>query len=284
MKAAAPFNKTRIAPTPSGFLHLGNALSFMITASLAKSSGAKLLLRIDDLDRERVEREYVEDIFVTLDFLGIHWQEGPRNHDEFEHKWSQMQRLALYNAALQQLQDGGHLFACTCSRTQVLEKSPDGSYPGTCRGKNLPLNTPFASWRVHTNAGIGLHVKTFEGNTIETSLPPSMQDFIVRKKDGFPAYQLSSLVDDLHFGIDLIVRGQDLWDSTLAQLYLATLLQRAAFLNTVFFHHPLLEIAPGKKLSKSAGDTSIDYLRRQGLSREDVYKLIDGMKGDVGVI
>lgn len=272
MKAA--FSKTRIAPTPSGFLHLGNALSFMITHSLAKKYGANILLRIDDLDRERVEKEYVEDIFDTLHFLGIQWQEGPRNYHEYEQKWSQMQRLALYNAALEQLQHGGHLFACTCSRTQVLEKSPDGSYPGTCREKKLPLNTPFVSWRVRTSADAALSVKTIEGNIIHATLPHSMQDFIVRKKDGFPAYQLSSVVDDLHFGVDLIVRGQDLWDSTLAQLYLCALLHRPEFANIVFHHHPLVEAEPGKKLSKSAGDTSIRHLRLQGLSWEQVSSQI----------
>lgn len=277
MKAAPLFTKTRIAPTPSGFLHLGNALSFMITDKLSKQYGARLLLRIDDLDRERVEREYVEDIFETLHFLGIEWQEGPQNYNEYEHGWSQMQRLALYNAALQQLQDGGHLFACTCSRTQVLEKSSDGSYPGTCRHKNLPLDTPLANWRVRTDADVILQVKTLEGNIIETTLPRSMQDFVVRKKDGFPAYQLSSLVDDLHFGVDLIVRGQDLWDSTLAQLYLAKLLEQPAFSNTVFHHHPLVEVEPGKKLSKSAGDTSVRHLRMQGVGREEVYKMIAEM-------
>jgi glutamyl/glutaminyl-tRNA synthetase len=274
MKAAPQFRKTRIAPTPSGFLHLGNALSFIITDTLAKRHGAQILLRIDDLDRDRVEREYVEDIFETLHFLGIRWQQGPQSYEAYEQQWSQMHRLALYNAALQQLLDCGHLFACTCSRTQVLEKSPDGSYPGTCRNKNLPMDTAFASWRVRTDAGMLFRVKTLEADSIETRLAPSMQDFIVRRKDGFPAYQLSSVVDDLHFATDLIVRGQDLWDSTIAQLYLAQLLQQPAFANTTFVHHPLIEAAPGRKLSKSAGDTSIRHLRKQGLSREEVFKLL----------
>jgi glutamyl/glutaminyl-tRNA synthetase len=259
------FYKTRIAPTPSGFLHLGNAFSFMITHKLAKQYNAKLLLRIDDLDRERVEKEYVEDIFATLQFLGIDWDEGPENYAEFEGKWSQMHRLTLYNDALQQLQESGHLFACTCSRTQILTDNP-------CRNKNLPLDTPNASWRVRTDAGIKLWVKTLEGDVLESTLPPSMQNFIVRKKDGFPAYQLSSMADDVHFGVDLIVRGRDLWDSTLAQLYLASLLGKTDFLNTTFFHHPLLEGSQGQKLSKSAGDTSIQYLRKQGVSKDEVIK------------
>jgi glutamyl/glutaminyl-tRNA synthetase len=272
--ALASFNKTRIAPTPSGFLHLGNALSFIITAAVAKQSNAKILLRIDDLDRERAEKDYVEDIFETLRFLDIHWHEGPKYFAAYETQWSQIHRLSLYNAALQQLKESGHLFACTCSRTQVLKGNPDGSYSGACRNKGLPLDAPNACWRVRTDPNSKLRIKAWEGSVIEATLPRSMKDFIVRKKDGFPAYQLSSLVDDVHFGIDLVVRGQDLWDSTLAQLYLASLLQQPAFTNVTFLHHPLLEAAPGQKLSKSAGDTSIQYLRKEGMSKDDLYKLI----------
>ena len=271
---AISFHKTRIAPTPSGFLHVGNASSFMITAALAEETNAKLLLRIDDLDRDRVEEAYVKDIFETLHFLEITWDEGPQNYEEYQHTWSQMQRLALYNAALEQLQQSGHLFACTCSRTQVLKDSPDGSYPGTCRHKKLPLNTPGANWRVSTDANTKLHVKTLEGNIMEATLPRSMQDFVVRKKDGFPAYQLTSVIDDLHFGIDFIVRGQDLWDSTLAQSYLALLLEQNTFANICFHHHALLEAAPGQKLSKSAGDTSIQHLRKQGMKKADILNII----------
>ena len=94
------FQKTRIAPTPSGYLHLGNVLSFALTAALARRAGAAILLRIDDLDRERVSRDYVEDIFETLRFLGIPWDEGPRDFSEYERVWSQLHRLRLYREAL----------------------------------------------------------------------------------------------------------------------------------------------------------------------------------------
>src|SRR5579863_6846848 len=107
------FDKTRIAPTPSGFLHLGNVLSFAITAAIAEKTGAKILLRIDDLDRDRVNREYVEDIFDTLNFLQIPWDEGPRNYKEYESEYSQLYRMDLYQVALQQLKDSGQVFACT---------------------------------------------------------------------------------------------------------------------------------------------------------------------------
>ncbi len=90
------YKKTRIAPTPSGFLHLGNVLSFSITAALAKKHSAKILLRIDDLDRARANDQYLQDIFDTLNFLEIPWDEGPRNVNEFKNAYSQAHRMACH--------------------------------------------------------------------------------------------------------------------------------------------------------------------------------------------
>lgn len=266
------FRKTRIAPTPSGFLHLGNVLSFAITAALARKAQARILLRIDDLDRERVSREYVQDIFDTLNFMEISWDEGPRNYEDYASAWSQMHRLEAYGKALEQLKP--HLFACDCSRTQIAAVSPDGSYPGTCRDKGIPLETPGVNWRLQTEETTQIYV-----NGVSATLPRSVKDFIVRKKDGLPAYQLASVVDDMHFGIDMIVRGQDLWDSTLAQLYLASLLPDERFLSTSFYHHPLLMESAEKKLSKSDGATSIRALRLAGKKPADIYAMIAGMMG-----
>ena len=274
---AGAFNKTRLAPTPSGFLHLGNVLSFMITDSLAKQTNARVMLRIDDIHREKVQTAYIEDIFDTLHFMGIDWQEGPRNLDEFEREWSQLHRLPLYDNALQKLRSSGHLFACNCSHAQIWNENPGGSYPGTCRNKMLSLDMPGVTWRVRTDKDMKLHVRVLEGDVIESILPASMQDFAVRKQNGLPSYQLSALVDDVHFGVDLIVRGQDLWPSTLSQLYLAAILEIPAFSNITFLHHALLEAAPGQKLSKSAGDTSIQYLRKHGMTREDIVAAISKM-------
>lgn len=266
------FNKTRIAPTPSGFLHVGNVLSFSITAALARKHGAKVLLRIDDLDRARVNREYVTDIFDTLRFLEIPWDEGPQDADDFEARFSQIHRMHLYNEALEQLAAGGFVFACTCSRKQMSEI---GSC--TCSDKQIPLNTPGASWRLRTDNVATLQVKSYTGKIIQTQLPAEMENFMVKKKDGFPAYQLTSVIDDLFYGVDLIVRGEDLWASTLAQTQLATVLGKQDFSDIVFYHHPLLLEADGKKLSKSAGSTSIRYLEQEGESAEDVFMLISDL-------
>jgi glutamyl/glutaminyl-tRNA synthetase len=272
------FHKTRIAPTPSGFLHLGNVLSFSITAFLAEQTGAQILLRIDDLDRDRANPEYIQDIFDTLNFLEIPWHEGPRDLQEFEIEYSQLHRMDLYKKALQQLEDSQAVFACTCSRSQIRQNNPDDIYPGTCRNKGLPLDTPEASWRLRTNDSAELSVKTLNDDIVKTTLSPDMRDFVVRKKDGYPAYQLASIIDDLHFGIDLVVRGQDLWPSTLAQLYLASKLGVDTFTNSTFYHHVLLT-EEGKKLSKSAGDASVRYLRKLGKKPADIYAQIGRMAG-----
>ena len=272
------FNKTRIAPTPSGYLHLGNVLSFAITAALAAKTNAKILLRIDDADRERTNKLYVQDIFDTLNFLQIPWQEGPRNMEEYEKEYSQLHRMDMYRKALQQLKESDAVFACTCSRADVLRLNADSIYSGTCRDKNLPLDTQNASWRIRTDDTKELTVKTLNGE-INTTLPESMQYFMVKKRDGFPAYQLTSLMDDVYFGIDLVVRGEDLWSSTLAQLYLASILGQGDFLNATFYHHPLIIGIDGNKLSKSEGATSVHYLRKEGKKPADIYDMIAGMIG-----
>ncbi|MFI5136755.1 MAG: glutamate--tRNA ligase family protein [Sphingobacteriales bacterium] len=266
------YNKTRLAPTPSGFLHAGNVLSFAIAAALARKTGAKILLRIDDLDEARVNTLYIQDIFDTLNFLDIPWDEGPRNSTEFEESYSQKHRMALYNEALQQLADEGKVFACTCSRSQLQNK-----HPCNCRSMQIPLNTKNTSWRLVTDNMPELEVKSYPGKTIRSFLPADMKNFIVKKKGGFPAYQLTSVIDDLFYGVDLVVRGDDLWPSTLAQQVLASALGGNNFSDITFYHHPLLMEADEKKLSKSAGALSIKYLRESGKSPAEIYRLIAAM-------
>jgi glutamyl-tRNA synthetase len=271
------FSRTRIAPTPSGFLHIGNAFSFALTAALACEAGAGILLRIDDMDSGRVQPEYIGDIFETLRFLDIPWTEGPKDAADFNRRFSQHLRLPLYKDALKTLADSGKVYACTCSRAGIRSRH-GGIYPGTCRRKNIPLDAPDAAWRIDTEGAPPISVRTPAGTKTE-NLPESMRHFIVRKKDGFPAYQLASLIDDVHFGIDLVVRGEDLWPSTLAQLFLAGIVGQRAFSDAVFFHHPLIRESSGRKLSKSAGDTSVRFLRQSGMAAADVYAQIGSAFG-----
>lgn len=268
------FNLTRIAPTPSGFLHLGNAFSFLKTKALAEKHGAKILLRIDDLDRERYRPEYVADIFDSLDFLEIKIDLGPKTIQEFENEWSQIHRMARYTEALHRLEKSKKLFACDCSRKKIQQLDPSGYYLGQCLERRLALDKPEVAWRADTSESDFIHFIEYPDQQKSGLIQQDSMFYIVRKKDGLPAYHLTSLVDDLHFGVDLIVRGNDLYASTLAQLDLARNLGEEDFNKITFHHHPLIKSPSLEKLSKSAGSTSILFLRKAGKTLADIEKMI----------
>jgi len=267
------FTKTRIAPTPSGYLHLGNAMSFLVTAALARQKGAKILLRIDDLDKERVKKKFVEDVFNTLNFLGIPWDEGPKNYKEHKAKFSQVHRLPHYRKALEQLKNSKSLFACNCSRRKIERESPDGAYPGTCKNKAVPFDEKEVSWRINTNEK-ELKIKDIFGRESSSSISPLLRDFVIRRKDGMPSFHLTSVVDDQLDNVDFIVRGNDLWGSTVAQVYLGQKLPNASLKQSVFYHHPLMVDDKNRKMSKSSGATSIQAMIRSGMEKAQVYEKI----------
>ncbi len=269
------FKKTRYAPSPSGFLHLGNLYSMALTSAIAKQEGATILLRIDDIDKVRAKKEYLQDIFESLTFLKLPWQEGPKNFAEHEASFSQNLRLNLYENFLEKLKNKGLVFACNCSRSEIENAGTHSVYPGTCKHKNLSLYEENVCWRLNTSASLVIQLKEYGKKTEHFVLPENMHHFIVRRKDWLPSYQVCSLIDDVHFGIDLIVRGKDLRDSSLAQLYMAQLSGLNEFLNTTFLHHSLLLNKEGHKLSKSAGDTSLQYYRNKGYNKEAVFALLN---------
>lgn len=273
MSSGPHFHRTRIAPTPSGFLHLGNVLSFSITATLARKTGAKILLRIDDMDQTRADARYVQDVFDTLNFLGIPWDEGPANTEDFERNYSQIHRLNLYNQALEKLYTKGLIYGCGCSRKQLATRNCP------CAGKHMPFDTLDVSWRLKTDTQTVLNIQDYKSGVTQAVLPPEMENFVVKRRDGLPAYQLTSVIDDLHFGIDFIVRGQDLWASTVAQTYLASVLNEKQFASIIFYHHPLLMESTGKKLSKSAGATSVKHMCEQGKTAGEIFEIIGSMLG-----
>ncbi|MGB3798435.1 MAG: glutamate--tRNA ligase family protein [Lewinella sp.] len=228
----------RIAPTPSGYLHAGNAVNFAANALLA--DGGPLLLRIDDLDRQRFRRAYLEDVFEVLRWLGIEWTHGPTDPDDFERHWSQDCRMGLYNEALERLISRAptQIFACPCSRKELA----DGTHVHGCLRGTIPFDRERTAWRIDTRG---------------TELHERMPWFAVRKKDGRPSYQLACTVDDYHFGITGCARGEDLRDSTAAQALLSDLLGYPPLLKRIrFIHHPLLRVN-GEKLSKSQGAAAV---------------------------
>jgi glutamyl/glutaminyl-tRNA synthetase len=277
----AKHRKTRIAPTPSGFLHEGNAFAFLLTAQLAKRHGTSILLRIDDLDNDRKRPEYVEDIFETLHWLGISWDEGPRNPKELETEWSQHHRLKLYEDALTTLRENGLLYACGCSRKQLSKLKRPADEAHTCRSGQLSLDTPDTAWRIRIPAAATVCLRNLNGDMVTLCPSQLLPDPVVRRRDGIPAYQVASVVDDHHFGIDLIVRGEDLLASTAVQLFIAQQLGFDDFLNATFHHHPLVLNDKGEKWSKSAGSDSESLLRRND---GDLAVLRDAVAASLAVI
>ena len=238
---------SRLAPTPSGYLHIGNAVNLVLTWLLTRRvvpgrACGVLHLRIDDLDRARLRPAYLENIFRVIDWLGIDYDHGPSGPDDFLRRHSQLLHLPEYNAILRRLaQRPGLVRASTRSRTNVAEAV-------------VPPETPGVAWRAHVPAGTTISFNDAWQGRINVPLDALMPDFVVRKKDGVAAYQVASVVDDLRLGTTLVVRGLDLQPSTAAQLWLAAQLSETAAFNAAriqFFHHPLLTDAAGQKLSKS---------------------------------
>ncbi|MFZ9982339.1 MAG: glutamate--tRNA ligase family protein [Cyclobacteriaceae bacterium] len=272
------YRLTRYAPTPSGYLHLGNLASFVVTAGLAERFGSAILLRIDDLDRERFRREYLDDLFETLRFLGLPWHIGPCDSDDFERNFSQLIRLRDYTQLLDCLVNKNLVFACTCTRTQTGREGCSGQ----CRDAGIPLDKPGVAWRLtDLFRPDEQSIKLFGLNHTETTatIPPHLFPLQVRRKNALPSYHLASVSDDVRFGVDLVVRGADLYDSTLGQLVLAEALGLETFRQTAFVHHPLLTDPEGHKLSKTAGDVSVAALRREGAGRGAIYTRVLELAG-----
>jgi glutamyl-tRNA synthetase len=178
---------------------------------------------------------------------------------------------------LEALAAAGLVYACNCTRAQ-LEAHGEAGYPGRCREKQLPLDHAESCWRFRTDAANKIEVNTIDRGKVSATLPATMQDFVVRKKDGHAAYQLASLCDDIFFGADLIVRGADLWDSTLAQLSLANALGQESFQAATFYHHQLFYEEAGK-LSKTTGAASVLFMRGRGATAAEVFERVAQMAG-----
>jgi len=184
----------------------------------------------------------VEHIFSTLDRLDIGFDVGPRNLAELTGTWSQHNRLALYEQCLQELRAAHVVYACTCTRTTLVHCR--------CASAGFDLDANDVAWRSRIPAVCEVRITTPE-QRIRVDLRRLMADPVVRQRSGRPAYQIASLCDDLHFGVDLIVRGEDLLPSTACQLWMASVLGRNAFLSTTFIHHRWVLGPEGRKLSKT---------------------------------
>jgi glutamyl-tRNA synthetase len=267
---------TRLAPTPSGFLHRGNAVNFLLIAWLAERHGGETVLRIDDMDAVRHRPAFVADIFEVLDWLGIAWQRGPGTAAEFEAHYSLRSRTPYYREQLDLLRASGiETYACRCSRRE-LQAAGTLACAGHCRDEGLRLET----------GETALRVRVPEGTCVEVSdqsvpLAAAVGDFVVWRRDGLPAYHLASVVEDRDAGITHIVRGSDLLTATAAQLYLAAGLGAASVLHATYLHHPLVTGPDGAKLSKS--HLRAGPLERSAALRDDVRRMAERIGEPFGI-
>ena len=263
---------SRLAPTPSGYLHFGNAFNFLLTYLLVDFYDGILHLRIDDLDGPRVDQKFVEDIFIQLEWLGIDYHFGPSGPDDLYSNFSQQLRKDSYFNAIEILKKAGQLFACECSRSKIINSSSSNIYPRTCRNKNLDFLKDSQTWRVIVPEKTFVFYKTITNNKKKIDLATGIGDFVIRRRDGLPAYQIASLMDDIEMGVNLIVRGSDLITSTGAQLFLAKCLNDSFFPAANFVHHMLIKNESGKKISKSSGNHSLKFLRNKYNRPSIVYR------------
>ncbi|MDR2099484.1 MAG: hypothetical protein LBP40_01485 [Campylobacteraceae bacterium] len=236
---------TRIAPTPSGYIHAGNALNFILTYILAKHIGAKIELRIDDIDQNRSKKEFIDDIFKTLRKLGIVWDIGAKDTDDFLQNYSFGRKQEAIFAELTDIVKANpdYFYICKCPR--------DKPCNGGCGALGLELTKNKTALKMRIKDKL---IVTLGSRSVD--LGKAVGDVTMWQKEGFASYQFASLFSDEEHGTNLIVRGYDLFNSSALQLYMAKVFGFKSFLKATFIHHPLILDEKGGKLSKTKGSSS----------------------------
>lgn len=282
----------RLAPSPTGYLHVGHARTFFTAWQRARNAGGTLVMRMEDLDLERSRTQFAEAAYEDLRWLGIRWQEGPDKGGPFA-PYVQSRRRSIYLEAWRKLQRGGFLFPCTCSRKdlaaalgaphEVIARSggklepldDEPIYPGTCRHLQgyIPQLPGPTSHELENPEGINWRFRVPDGEAIEfedLNLGPQrfiagkdFGDFAVWRRDGTPSYQLACVADDSAMHITEVVRGADLLKSTARQI----LLYRALGLEAPqWFHCRLVLDQHGRRLAKRHDALSLRTLRQAGVT------------------
>jgi len=264
----------RLAPSPTGLLHLGHARTFWVAQKRAKEHGGALILRNEDIDSTRFKLEFAAQMIEDLRWFGFEWQEGPDRGGPFA-PYNQSERIHLYRAVLEKLRVGEFIYPCTCSRKDIREaasapnaENEEPIYPGTCRQKRQSqiVNRKF-SWRFRVPDGEAISFT--DGNCGPQTFVAGKDfgDFVVWRHDDVPAYQLACVADDAAMRITEVVRGADLLVSTARQL----LLYRALQLTPPGFFHCLLVLdETGQRLAKRHDALSLRTLRGQGKMPEEL--------------
>jgi glutamyl-tRNA synthetase len=266
---------TRLAPSPTGALHLGNVRTFVLNALLARAGGWRMLMRVEDLDSPRVKAGAADGMLDELRWLGLTWEE-PIVY--------QSRRAEAYRRAWEQLVEGGWAYPCTCSRKDVqgAASAPhDGEgaavYPGTCRLRfRENASAPDAAWRVRVDDRPIVVRDQFAGER-PFDLSRTCGDFVIVTRQGQAAYQLAVVVDDAEAGVSAIVRGDDLLESAARQIHLRRLLGIQG--EVLYWHLPLVIGPDGRRLAKRHGDTRLAHYRSAGATRERVLGLVGYWSG-----
>ena len=267
----------RLAPSPTGFLHLGHARTFWAAQERARAHGGELILRNDDLDSTRFKMEFVDAMLEDLRWFGFAWTEGPDVGGPFA-PYNQSERMSLYCATLEKLRAANFIYPCTCSRKdiQAATRAPHANdddepiYPGTCReNRKLEIGNRKFNWRFRVPDGetISFADKNLGGQQFVAG--HDFGDFVVWRGDGVPAYQLACVADDSAMRITEVVRGADLLVSTARQILLYRALGLA---EPDFFHCPLMLDEKGERLAKRHEALSLRVLRGHGATPESLRR------------
>ncbi len=279
----------RFAPSPNGALHLGHALSALTTYSMAKRLNGRFLVRIEDIDTVRCRQEHIDNCLADLAWLGLTWEEPVLRQSE---------HFKDYAAAAGRLHDRGLLYPCFATRQEIADAKipdavdPDGApiYPGLHKsmtpdearariaaGQPYALRLDMTAAMREAQRRLGSTDLTFqeidETGTTKTHLckPDRWGDTIVIRKDTPASYHLAVVVDDARQGITHVTRGMDLFAATDLHRLLQVLLEFPA---PLYHHHRLITGVDGRKLAKSAGDTSLAHLRQQGITPAQIYDMV----------
>lgn len=274
--------KTRLAPSPTGLLHLGHVLHLIYVQGISRKLGASISLRIEDHDRIRCLPQYEHSLLEDLEWLGF---------DVPTKLWRQSDRQEVYHRELEKLMNRNLVYVCRCSRKDVQSSTGQNGgelvYPGTCRTKNYPFGEPNTCVRLKIDqipqkgggkSASPIHFRDLLLGDLELNPAEQVGDVVIKDRFGQWTYQFAVVIDDLEQHINLIIRGQDLLSSTGRQLTMRSLIDSESIV-PVFAHHRLLLDEDGQKLAKRRSSEAVSYLRRMGLSADDVRGLAAYMAG-----
>ncbi len=276
----------RLAPSPTGGLHLGHARTFFLAWLAARSAGGRVILRIEDIDASRVRPEALGDAAEVLGWLGLDWDEGPDRPRPLG-PYLQSERKPLYDAALERLKADERVYPCTCTRADIARAASaphsgdEGpSYPGTCSGRSVgdarALGDRPYSWRFRVPSGRVDWWDLIRGPSWADPRE-SGGDFVVGRSSGEPAYQLAVVCDDAAMGVNQVIRGEDLVTSTPRQILLYRAFRREP---PTFGHVPLVFGADGRKLAKRDDSIKLATLRELGA---DPMRLVGVLAESLGM-